>query len=190
MSENGPTPVLFRIVNDARAASTRPAAKGAAFDAGIASSPTPVGTGARVNRFTAIECGGVKLTFGFLSFGKRSRLAWPLGLLCAAACWSAAAAADGKAAGPSEALFLVQIIILVIVGRLLGEAMVRLGQPSIMGQIIGGILLGPSVFGLIAPGAQAALFPDSDAQKAMADAVAQLGILFLLLLAGMETVLA
>ncbi|WP_348651627.1 cation:proton antiporter [Rhizobium sp. BG6] len=114
-------------------------------------------------------------------------MAWPLGLLCAAAYWSAAAAADGKAAGPSEALFLVQIIILVIVGRLLGEAMVRSGQPSIMGQIIGGILLGPSVFGLLAPGAQAALFPDGDAQKAMADAVAQLGILFLLLLAGMET---
>lgn len=100
---------------------------------------------------------------------------------------SAAFAADGKPSGPSEALFLIQIIILVVVGRLLGEAMVRIGQPSIMGQIIGGILLGPSVFGLVLPEAQASLFPDGDAQKAMADAVAQLGILFLLLLAGMET---
>ncbi|WP_312992009.1 cation:proton antiporter domain-containing protein [Rhizobium populisoli] len=56
-----------------------------------------------------------------------------------------------------------------------------------MGQIIGGILLGPSVFGLLLPDTQAALFPDAEAQKSMADAVAQLGILFLLLLAGMET---
>ncbi|WP_296038674.1 cation:proton antiporter [uncultured Agrobacterium sp.] len=99
----------------------------------------------------------------------------------------AAFAADGKSSGPSEALFLIQIIVLVVVGRLLGEAMVRIGQPSIMGQIIGGVLLGPSVFGLVFPEAQSTLFPDGEAQKAMADAVAQLGILFLLLLAGMET---
>ncbi|QCI99239.1 cation:proton antiporter [Agrobacterium larrymoorei] len=99
----------------------------------------------------------------------------------------AAFAADGKSSGPSEALFLIQIIVLVVVGRLLGEAMVRIGQPSIMGQIIGGILLGPSVFGLVFPEAQSTLFPAGEAQKAMADAVAQLGILFLLLLAGMET---
>ena len=84
-------------------------------------------------------------------------------------------AADGKSTGPSEALFLVQIIILVVVGRLLGEAMVRIGQPSIMGQIIGGILLGPSVFGYLLPAAQSALFPALDTQKAMADAVADAG---------------
>jgi len=81
----------------------------------------------------------------------------------------------------------VQIIVLVVVGRLLGEAMVRIGQPSIMGQIIGGILLGPSVFGALWPDLQLQLFPDNEAQKSMTDAVAQLGILFLLLLAGMET---
>ncbi|XAZ25993.1 cation:proton antiporter (plasmid) [Sinorhizobium sp. B11] len=102
--------------------------------------------------------------------------------------WSLpACAAEGQSSGPSEALFLVQIIVLVVVGRLFGEAMVRIGQPSIMGQIIGGILLGPSVFGILLPGAQSAIFPEIDTQKAMTDAVAQLGILFLLLLAGMET---
>lgn len=122
-----------------------------------------------------------------VSLGKPSRLVWPLFFLSFLLSCGAAVAAEGKGSGPSEALFLVQIIILVVIGRLLGEAMVRLGQPSIMGQIIGGIILGPSVFGLIAPEAQAALFPDGEAQKAMADAIAQLGILFLLLLAGMET---
>lgn len=87
----------------------------------------------------------------------------------------------------SEGLFLFQIVLLVVVGRLLGEFMVRIGQPSIMGQIIGGILLGPSVLGALAPGLEAVLFPQIDAQKSMTEAVAQLGILFLLLLAGMET---
>ncbi len=97
-------------------------------------------------------------------------------------------AAEGQKAGhPSEGLFLVQIILLVVSGRLLGELMVRIGQPSIMGQIIAGIILGPSLFGLIFPHAQASLFPSEGAQKSMADAVGQLGILFLLLLAGMET---
>lgn len=91
------------------------------------------------------------------------------------------------AAAHSEALFLFQIVLLVVVGRLFGEAMVRIGQPSIMGQIIGGILLGPSVLGHFAPGIEAAIFPQIDAQKSMTEAVAQLGILFLLLLAGMET---
>jgi Kef-type K+ transport system membrane component KefB/nucleotide-binding universal stress UspA family protein len=94
--------------------------------------------------------------------------------------------AAGGPTTPSESLFLIQIVILVVVGRLLGEAMVRLGQPSIMGQIIGGVLLGPSVLGQIWPAAQLALFPPDIAQKTMPNAVAQLGILFLLLLAGME----
>lgn len=89
--------------------------------------------------------------------------------------------------GPSEANFLLQIVILVVVGRLFGELMVRIGQPSIMGQIIGGILLGPSVLGLAWPDIQTAIFPHDPAQKAMTDAIGQIGILFLLLLAGMET---
>ncbi|NTJ68261.1 universal stress protein [Agrobacterium rhizogenes] len=97
-------------------------------------------------------------------------------------------AAEGQKAGhPSEGLFLVQIILLVVSGRLLGELMVRIGQPSIMGQIIAGIILGPSLLGLIFPGVQASIFPSNEAQKSMADAIGQLGILFLLLLAGMET---
>jgi Kef-type K+ transport system membrane component KefB len=52
---------------------------------------------------------------------------------------------------PSEALFLAQIVLLLLVGRLMGEAMQRIGQPAVMGQLIAGILLGPSVFGAIWP---------------------------------------
>ncbi|HEV2100025.1 MAG TPA: cation:proton antiporter, partial [Stellaceae bacterium] len=65
--------------------------------------------------------------------------------------------------------------------------MQRIGQPAVMGQLIAGILLGPSVLGALWPAGQHALFPTGADQKAMLDAVAQLGILLLLLLAGMET---
>jgi Kef-type K+ transport system membrane component KefB len=65
--------------------------------------------------------------------------------------------------------------------------MQRIGQPAVMGQLLGGLLLGPSVFGLIWPDLQHALFPQTAAQNSMLDAVSQLGILMLLLLTGMET---
>jgi Kef-type K+ transport system membrane component KefB/nucleotide-binding universal stress UspA family protein len=89
--------------------------------------------------------------------------------------------------GPSEVVFVAEIIALLACGRLLGEAMQRIGQPAVMGQLIGGILLGPSILGALWPEGQHWLFPKSPEQKAMIDAVAQLGILLLLLLTGMET---
>jgi len=88
---------------------------------------------------------------------------------------------------PSLAIFLAQIVALVISGRLVGELMERFRQPAVMGQLIGGMLLGPSVLGAISPSLQHALFPDSAGQKAMLEAISQLGILLLLLLTGMET---
>jgi Kef-type K+ transport system membrane component KefB/nucleotide-binding universal stress UspA family protein len=88
---------------------------------------------------------------------------------------------------PSEALFLAQIVLLLLVGRLMGEAMQRIGQPAVMGQLIAGILLGPSVFGAIWPEAQRAVFAANPQQQSMIDAVSQLGILMLLLLTGLET---
>jgi Kef-type K+ transport system membrane component KefB len=86
-----------------------------------------------------------------------------------------------------EALFIAQIVLLLLVGRLAGELMQRIGQPAVMGQLIAGVVLGPSVFGVIWPEAQQAIFAAGREQKAMLEAVSDLGILMLLLLAGMET---
>jgi Kef-type K+ transport system membrane component KefB/nucleotide-binding universal stress UspA family protein len=87
-------------------------------------------------------------------------------------------------------IFLVQVALLVTVGRLLGELMQRVGQPAVMGQILGGIVLGPSVFGAVWPDAQQTLFPLEASGREMLKAVSELGILMLLLLTGMETDLA
>src|ERR1700730_15665469 len=100
---------------------------------------------------------------------------------------TAAMAAEGAASVSSEAIFIAELGLLLLVGRLMGEAAQRLGQPAVMGQLIGGLLLGPSVLGLIWPAAQHALFPGTPEQKSMINAVSQLGILMLLLLTGMET---
>ncbi|MBL8691970.1 MAG: cation:proton antiporter [Rhodospirillaceae bacterium] len=95
-------------------------------------------------------------------------------------------AASG-AGGPSDVVFFVQILVLLFAGRLLGEAAQRVGQPAVMGQLIAGLLLGPSVLGALWPELQHAIFPPNPGQKSMIDAVSQLGILLLLLLTGMET---
>jgi K+:H+ antiporter len=96
-------------------------------------------------------------------------------------------AAEGGKGGPSEVIFLTQLITLMVVGRLLGELMNRIGQPSVMGMLLGGIVLGPSVLGVLWPDLQHAVFPSAPEQKAMLDGVSQFGILLLLLLTGMET---
>ena len=107
--------------------------------------------------------------------------------LVSAASIALAAEPASTGSGASEVVFLTEIILLLLVGRLLGEAMARIGQPAVIGQLVAGILLGPSVFGAIWPEAQHAIFPASGTQKSMIDAVSQLGILMLLLLTGMET---
>jgi len=84
-------------------------------------------------------------------------------------------------------VFVAEILLMLLVGRLLGELMQRAGQPAVMGQLLAGILLGPTVLGTLWPHAHQAIFPNTPEQKKMIDAIAQLGILMLLLVAGMET---
>ena len=97
------------------------------------------------------------------------------------------------AAGHGEqraTIFFAQILLLVAVGRLLGEWMQRIGQPAVIGQLLAGIVLGPSVFGTIWPSVQQAIFAPNASDRQMLNAVSELGGLLLLLLTGMETDLA
>jgi Kef-type K+ transport system membrane component KefB len=120
-------------------------------------------------------------------------MSWPaVALVCG--CVVAWAAENGHAGGgsagghaPSEALLVLQLIVLLLVGRLLGEALLRLKQPAVMGMLMAGLVLGPSCLGAIAPDLQHALFPAAPEQKAMLDAVSQFGVLLILLMTGMET---
>ena len=98
--------------------------------------------------------------------------------------------AEQIAAGSSEhmvAIFLIEVMLMLVMGRLLGELMTRIGQPEVMGQLIAGIIIGPSVFGTISPVLYKTVFPDIAAQTKMIDAISQIGILMLLVLTGIET---
>ena len=110
-------------------------------------------------------------------------------LVAVGCCVSTAWAAEGQAKG-SEGILLTQILLLIGFGGLLGELMLKLGQPAVMGQLLAGIILGPSVLGALWPDAHHLIFPGTPAQRSMIEGVAQFGILLLLLLAGMETELA
>jgi Kef-type K+ transport system membrane component KefB len=85
------------------------------------------------------------------------------------------------------AIFVGELILLLLVGRLMGEGMRRIGQPATFGQLLAGIVLGPSVFGVLFPELRQAVFPGTANLKSMLDALSQIGILLLLLLTGMET---
>ena len=113
-------------------------------------------------------------------------LRWLGALLAFALATGPAFAANEAPKGASELVFVAQLVVLILVGRLLGEVMLRFKQPAVMGQLIAGLLLGPSLFGAVFPDWQHALFPAAKEQKAMLDGIAQFGILLLLLLTGME----
>jgi Kef-type K+ transport system membrane component KefB/nucleotide-binding universal stress UspA family protein len=116
-----------------------------------------------------------------------ARLLWLCALVALLSLEAGSASATGEVPkNPSELLFVAQIVILMLTGRLLGEVMLRFKQPAVMGQLIAGLVLGPSVLGALFPDWQHALFPAAKEQKAMIDAIAQFGVLLLLLLTGME----
>lgn len=85
-----------------------------------------------------------------------------------------------------EALFSLAVVVLVV--RLVGALVEKLGQPRVVGELCAGIVLGPSVLGLLVPELWAALFP-ADVLAAL-DVLAQVGLIFFMLLVGMELNLA
>lgn len=91
---------------------------------------------------------------------------------------------------PSEhevLVFLVQIGLLLVVARLLGQLCRRFGQPSVVGELTAGVILGPSILGRVAPGVFDWVFPPGDVQSGMLFAVGWLGVILLLVVTGFET---
>ncbi|WP_341524689.1 cation:proton antiporter [Nostoc sp. UHCC 0302] len=100
------------------------------------------------------------------------------------------AAGDGviKPLGHHELLLvLLQLSLLLLVARGLGEFMRRISQPPVVGELLAGVLLGPSLFGLLLPDIQAQIFPQSQEQSNLLSVISWLGVLFLLIVTGLET---
>ena len=83
-----------------------------------------------------------------------------------------------------SAKVLLAALVVVAVARVTGALALRIGQPRVVGEIVGGFLLGPTVLGALAPGLSAWLVP-ADALPAL-DAFAQLGLVLFMFLVGLE----
>jgi Kef-type K+ transport system membrane component KefB len=82
------------------------------------------------------------------------------------------------------ALLLVQMTTVLLTALVCGWLARKLGQAKVIGEIIGGILIGPSVFGRIAPQASAALFPPSSLSGF--EILSTVGLILFLFLIGSE----
>lgn len=81
-------------------------------------------------------------------------------------------------------LLLAQIVVIVLAARIFSFIFKRIGQPAVIGEIIAGILLGPSFLGQILPSAREVLFPATSLGFLMV--FSQLGLIFFMFIIGME----
>ena len=86
--------------------------------------------------------------------------------------------------GHLVAAFFLAAAVVMLVAQLFGWVAVRLSQPRVMGEVVAGIALGPTIFGAVAPELQGQLFP-TDVLPAFGVA-ANLGLIFYMALVGLE----
>ncbi|WP_329256075.1 cation:proton antiporter [Actinoallomurus sp. NBC_01490] len=81
---------------------------------------------------------------------------------------------------------LIALTLLILLAHLFGHLFGVLRQPPVIGEILGGLLLGPTVLGAFAPGVKDSLFPESGPTASVLGGFYQLGLIFLMFLAGTE----
>ena len=83
-------------------------------------------------------------------------------------------------------LFLLQFFLLLVFSRLMDLLFTKIRQPTVTGDVLVGVILGPSILGRFWPSVYQKIFPSDPLQVAMLDTVAWIGIFFLLLVTGLE----
>ncbi|MEH2126854.1 cation:proton antiporter [Nostoc sp.] len=81
-------------------------------------------------------------------------------------------------------LVLVEVLIVIGLSRLVGLAFRSIKQPLVIGEIVAGIMLGPSLFGLVAPHLAVTLFPPETFP--FLNVLSQVGLIFFMFLIGLE----
>jgi len=81
---------------------------------------------------------------------------------------------------------LIAIAALLLAAHSVGTLFVRVHQPRAIGEVVGGLLLGPTLLGIIAPNVMPWIFPTTGAVPIVVAATAQLGLLLLMFMTGTE----
>jgi Kef-type K+ transport system membrane component KefB/nucleotide-binding universal stress UspA family protein len=81
-------------------------------------------------------------------------------------------------------LLIVQIALILGLSRAIGLIFQRLNQPQVVGEMLAGIMLGPSLFGILSPHLSAMIFPPT--AVAYLNVLSQVGVIFFLFLVGLE----
>lgn len=93
-------------------------------------------------------------------------------------------AGPGSLALPDLGVLLLQVGVILLATRLAGRVFARMGQPRVVGEMAAGILLGPSLFGWMAPRLSAAVFPA--ASLGFLNTLCQIGLVLFMFLVGIE----
>lgn len=81
---------------------------------------------------------------------------------------------------------MAALVVALVVAHIMGTVFHRLRQPRAIGEIAGGLLLGPTVLGVLAPDIERWLFGRTGVSATVFSAVAQLGLLLLMFCSGAE----
>jgi Kef-type K+ transport system membrane component KefB len=80
---------------------------------------------------------------------------------------------------------LIQLGIMLVASRVLAEIARRFKQPAVVGEIVAGILLGPTILGMISPETFVMIFPPETSSLVL-DGFVQVAVVMLLFIAGLE----
>lgn len=81
---------------------------------------------------------------------------------------------------------LIQLAVMLIAGRIFAEVARKFKQPAVIGEIIAGILIGPTVLGMINPDLFQSLFPAASGAGIVLSGFVQVAVVMLLFIAGLE----
>ena len=133
-------------------------------------------TGRLVVAYTLMLGGTIAVLLTVRTYGER---------LSPAALDNATTTAPGLAAR-NDSLFhvLLALLAIVLLGRLLGRLFLYFSQPRVVGEIVAGIVLGPSLLGRISPEAMTLILPPAVAPYL--GTIAQIGVILYMFLVGLE----
>jgi Kef-type K+ transport system membrane component KefB len=81
-------------------------------------------------------------------------------------------------------ILLLQVIVILVASRIVSSLFHKIGQPSVIGEMVAGLMLGPSLLGMLFPNAMSFLFPESSMSTLRS--LSQIGVILFMFIVGTE----